>query len=72
MVNDEKITYTAMSFPEVLAIVFVVLKLCGVITWSWWWVFAPIWICWGVVILVIVVLAILYLIRKFGRKRKRC
>lgn len=26
-----------------LGIVFIVLKLCGVISWSWWWVTAPIW-----------------------------
>lgn len=27
-----------------LFLVFLVLKLCGVITWSWWWVTAPLWI----------------------------
>lgn len=27
-----------------LFIVFLVLKLVGVISWSWWWVFSPIWI----------------------------
>ena len=27
----------------VLAIVFIVLKLVGVITWSWWLVTAPVW-----------------------------
>ena len=32
---------------DILTIVFLVLKLCGVITWSWWWVFSPIWISWG-------------------------
>lgn len=26
-----------------LGCAFVVLKLCGVITWSWWWVTAPFW-----------------------------
>ena len=26
-----------------LFVAFVVLKLCGVIDWSWWWVTAPIW-----------------------------
>lgn len=26
-----------------LGVVFVVLKLCGVINWSWWWVTAPFW-----------------------------
>lgn len=26
-----------------LLVAFVVLKLCGVINWSWWWVLAPLW-----------------------------
>jgi hypothetical protein len=26
-----------------LGVVFVTLKLCGVIDWSWWWVTAPFW-----------------------------
>lgn len=26
-----------------LGVAFVVLKLTGVITWSWWWVTAPFW-----------------------------
>jgi len=25
-------------------VVFLVLKLCKVIAWSWWWVTAPLWI----------------------------
>ena len=41
-----------------LTIVFLVLKLCEVITWSWWWVFSPIWISWGIVILLIAIVAI--------------
>ena len=27
-----------------LGIAFIVLKLCGVIDWSWWWVLAPFWV----------------------------
>ena len=27
----------------VLAVVFIVLKLIGVIDWSWWWVLCPVW-----------------------------
>jgi len=27
-----------------LGIAFVVLKLCDVIDWSWWWVVSPFWI----------------------------
>jgi hypothetical protein len=26
-----------------LGVAFVVLKLCGVLDWSWWWVLAPLW-----------------------------
>ncbi|QDU82646.1 hypothetical protein Pla110_44070 [Polystyrenella longa] len=26
-----------------LGVVFVTLKLCDVIDWSWWWVTAPLW-----------------------------
>jgi len=33
-----------MKFCDALAVVFIVLKLCGVISWSWWWVLSPIWI----------------------------
>lgn len=30
--------------PGLLLVAFVVLKLCGVIFWSWIWVLSPIWI----------------------------
>lgn len=32
-----------IGFFGLLAIVFITLKLCHVINWSWWWVLAPIW-----------------------------
>lgn len=28
-----------------LTVLFIALKLCGVITWSWVWVLAPLWLC---------------------------
>lgn len=33
-----------IGFCGVLTIVFIVLKLVGVINWSWLWVLSPIWI----------------------------
>ena len=33
-----------IGFCGVLAIVFIVLKLVGVINWSWIWVLSPIWL----------------------------
>jgi hypothetical protein len=31
------------NFLGLLTIVFITLKLTGYITWSWWWVLAPLW-----------------------------
>ncbi len=39
----------------VLFIVFLVLKLCKVIEWSWWWVFSPLWIVAAFVVLLIII-----------------
>jgi hypothetical protein len=42
-----------------LGILFVALKLTGVIAWSWWWVLAPFWISVAVCLtFVVVVLAV--------------
>lgn len=32
-----------LSFPTILFLVFLVLKLTDHIDWSWWWVAAPLW-----------------------------
>lgn len=52
----DKVVYKA-QFPlfSLLGIAFIVLKLCGVIAWSWWWVLAPFWIP-GVIVLSILIL----------------
>lgn len=41
-----------------LGVAFVILKLCKVIDWSWWWVTAPFWGGLVAIILFIVILAI--------------
>ena len=47
-----------VGFVGLLTIAFIVLKLLGIITWSWVWVLSPIWID---AILVIVLLAVVLL-----------
>ena len=42
--NNQVVVRAGAGFCELLTIAFIVLRLIGVITWSWWWVFAPIWI----------------------------
>ena len=46
-----------LSLSGVLLVVFIVLKLVGVITWSWWWVLSPLWIS-----LILWILIIIYII----------
>lgn len=41
MANEKR---GCVGFAGWLTIAFIVLKLCEVITWSWWWVLSPIWI----------------------------
>lgn len=33
-----------IGLGPILFIVFLILKLVGTISWSWWWVTAPLWI----------------------------
>ena len=47
-----------IGFCGVLAIVFIVLKLIGKITWSWVWVLSPIWIPFVIAIIVIIIVSI--------------
>jgi len=46
----------SISFCNLLALTFIILKLCKVIDWSWWWVLSPIWIPLSLVILLIAVI----------------
>lgn len=49
---------TGIGFTGLLTIAFIVLKLMGHITWSWWWVLSPMWISF-LLALVLVVLVVL-------------
>lgn len=48
-----------ITFGGMLCIVFIVLKLCGVINWSWVWVLSPLWIGFILAVIIIVVAIIL-------------
>ena len=55
---SEKNTSGGIGFVGLLTIVFIVLKLCKVIAWSWLWVLSPIWIC-GIIVLVCAVVIVI-------------
>ena len=35
---------SGLTFGSLLQLAFIILKLCGVINWSWVWVLSPMWI----------------------------
>ena len=55
-----------IGFVGLLQIVFIVLKLCKVIDWSWWWVLAPTWIS---ISIVIPIICIIVIIRRAKRRK---
>lgn len=48
-----------IGFSGILTIVFIVLKLLGVISWSWLWVLSPIWISTILAIVLVIIGAVL-------------
>lgn len=41
--TKKEIMYKGPGLCTLLGVAFIILKLCNVITWSWWWVTAPLW-----------------------------
>lgn len=50
----------SISFIGLLQIVFITLKLCNIIKWSWIWVLSPLWISFISSILIFIILFIVY------------
>lgn len=48
-----------IGFGGLLTILFITLKLCGVINWSWCWVLSPIWITFVLIFALIIFIAML-------------
>ena len=51
---------SCLRLDIILTVVFIILKLCNVISWSWLWVLSPLWIS-----LILTVIIILYIIYNF-------
>ena len=66
-----------LGLGTVLFLIFLVLELCNVITWSWWWVTSPLWIS-AILYVLILVGAFIYYYRQetyweraFKKRRKK-
>lgn len=66
--RDDTKTVTALNserFGTLLTIAFIVLKLCDVIDWSWWWVLAPLWIPFAIIIAARILIFIISIVMAF-------
>jgi hypothetical protein len=52
----------AFPFFSILALIFITLKLTGVINWSWLWVLAPLWGGLAIGLAILVCVAVFYLV----------
>lgn len=59
MSSNRNSSSSGIGICGVLTIVFVVLKLVGVINWSWLWVLCPLWIDILLTVIVSVIIAII-------------
>ena len=59
MSSNRNSSSSGIGICGVLTIVFVVLKLVGVINWSWLWVLCPLWIDILLTVIVLVIIAII-------------
>jgi Flp pilus assembly protein TadB len=51
-------------------VAFLVLKLVGVIDWSWWWVTSPLWIPLAVMLIIFIALFIAFVISSKRREKR--
>jgi hypothetical protein len=70
MNNNNNSSSGGIGFAGLLTIVFIILKLCKVISWSWWWVLSPLWIS-MIISLIIIGIYIAIIVHEDREPRKR-
>jgi hypothetical protein len=57
-----------IGIAHVLGLLFVTLKLTGVIDWSWWWVLSPFWIPVAIFVMAFIIILAIGLIKSWSSK----
>lgn len=68
--NSSSVFTGGIDVVGVLGVVFVVLKLTGLIDWSWWLVTLPFWVGF-VIVLVVFIFAFIFSILRILKKSKK-
>jgi hypothetical protein len=67
MSNSSSSSSSGIGFTGLLTIVFIVLKLCNVINWPWWWVLSPLWISLGIVLAIFAIIGLVAIIAMWNK-----
>ena len=73
MTTNQKTQQTAqggVGLPGLLFLTFLILKLTGVIDWSWWWITAPLWGCFALAAVVVLIVLLFALIAGLTRGKR--
>lgn len=62
---------SGIGFVGLLQIMFIALKLCGIINWSWFWVLAPLWIDIIVCLVVLIFVIVVAIIKSKPHKKEK-
>jgi hypothetical protein len=65
MSNNSNSSSSGTDVVSLIGVAFVTLKLCKVITWSWWWVTIPFW---GGLVILILFNLILFILNMIFKK----
>ncbi len=67
MTDNNNARSGGIGFFGLLGIVFITLKLCGVIDWEWWLVLAPIWVPTAIALIVLLFMFFWAIVKEIGR-----
>lgn len=57
--KDNNTNKSGVGIGTIILTIFITLKLCGVINWSWFWVLSPLWIGFILAIILIIIAVII-------------
>lgn len=63
--SDRSGRVDSSTFTGLLGLTFIVLKLTGVIAWSWWWVLAPFWVPIALFVVFLGILGIIWFVTRW-------
>jgi hypothetical protein len=59
MSNKNSSSSSGVGFFGLMFLIFMTLKLTGYITWSWWWVTAPLWGGFAIILLIVLLVILI-------------